>query len=103
MTNNYDELLKALMSGSLPVNDKSEEEEVKELINEYKPYIYTAAKEVFGMLKDIVKQDEFFEMMAKIKKQTYDAYIKVGFTEEQATLFVANNKITYDFSKKDSM
>lgn len=101
MNNSHDDLMKALMNYMLK-DENDVENEVKEIIDEYKPYIYSVCKELMSMLKEVCDHEEFFNVMANIKKKTYDAYIKVGFTEEQATMFVANSMIAYNSLKKNS-
>ena len=42
------------------------------------------------MLKEVVADDELFDLMAQGLKKAHGALIKAGFTEEQATQIVAH-------------
>lgn len=66
---------------------------IPELINEYKPFIYSIGKEIQEIIKDYANNTEFFEINAKIKKQQYDAYINAGFNEDQAISFIINDNL----------
>lgn len=45
--------------------------------------------ELKEMLREMLKEDELFDLGAQLLKKTYDSLIKTGFTEEQATQIVA--------------
>jgi hypothetical protein len=49
--------------------------------------IYEQAKK---MMNEVLADDEFFDLTAKVLKKTYDSLIKNGFTVEQATQIVAH-------------
>lgn len=66
---------------------------VPALVEKYKPAFYSVCNEVHNMLKDYANNTEYFETMAKIKKNIFDAYLSVGFTEDQATAFIINDNI----------
>ena len=46
-------------------------------------------EQLLEMLRKVEKCDELFDITARILKKSYDAMIKAGFTEEQATKIVA--------------
>ncbi len=66
---------------------------IPELVRKYKPTIYSVCNEFHNMLKDYANNTEWFETFAKIKKQQFDAYVNVGFTEEQAIAFIINDNL----------
>lgn len=66
---------------------------VKEQITKYKPVVYVAAKEVLDVMKDYANCQEVFDTMAKVKKNMFDAYVKAGFTEEQAIAFILHDNL----------
>lgn len=66
---------------------------VKEYINKYKPVVYDLAQEVVDVLKDYSNNTEYSAVVAKTKKNMYDAYISVGFTEDQALALTINDNI----------
>ena len=43
--------------------------------------------------KDYSENTEYPAICAKIKKNTYDAYVNVGFTEDQALALMINDNI----------
>lgn len=66
---------------------------IPELINKYKPIIYSIGEEIHNILKDYADNTEYFKTSAKIKKQIFDAYIEAGFNEDQAIAFMINDNI----------
>lgn len=66
---------------------------VPELVKEYKSTFYVLGKEVLNIINDYADNTEFFNAMAKIKKQMYDAYINIGFTKEEAIAFIINDNL----------
>ena len=66
---------------------------IPELVKKYKPIIYSVCNELHSMVKDYANNTEWFETIAKIKKQQFDAYVNVGFTEEQAIAFIINDNL----------
>ena len=66
---------------------------IKEYINEYKPLVYGIAQEVVEVYKDYANNTEYPQTMAKVKKNMYDAYVGVGFTEDQALALMLNDNI----------
>lgn len=66
---------------------------IPELVNKYKPTIYTICNEVHNMMKDYSNNTEYFKTCAKIKKQFFDAYVDAGFSEDQAIAFMINDNL----------
>ena len=66
---------------------------ISELVNKYKPIIYSIGEEIHNILKDYADNTEYFKTNAKIKKQIFDAYIDAGFNENQAMAFMINDNI----------
>lgn len=66
---------------------------IKEYINKYKPIVYNLAQEVVEVYKDYSNNTEYPAIVAKTKKNMYDAYISVGFTEDQALALMINDNI----------
>lgn len=66
---------------------------IPELVNKYKPIIYTVCNEFHNMMKDYANNTEYFETCAKIKKQQFDAYVNAGFNEDQAIAFIINDNL----------
>lgn len=79
---NYNDILTSMM----PLINSPEEMAsfVSEFVTIFKPAMYTAGKELLNILKDFSNQTEYFDTIAKIKKQYFDSYVGAGFTEEQA-------------------
>ena len=66
---------------------------IKEYINKYKPMVYDLAQEVVEIYKDYSNNTEYPTVLAKTKKNMYDAYVSVGFTEDQALALMINDNI----------
>ncbi len=66
---------------------------VKEYINKYKPMVYDLAHEVVEVYKDYSNNTEYPAVVAKTKKNMYDAYVSAGFTEDQALALMINDNI----------
>lgn len=66
---------------------------IKKYINSYKPMVYELAQEVVEVYKDYSNNTEYPAIVAKTKKNMYDAYIAVGFTEDQALALMINDNI----------
>ena len=85
---NMDKILELLMSKPeilVPV--------IKEYINKYKPMVYDLAQEAVEIYKDYSNNTEYPTVVAKTKKNMYDAYVSVGFTEDQALALMINDNI----------
>ena len=66
---------------------------IPSLVEQYNPTIYAICNEVHNMMKDYANNTEYFETNAKIKKQQFDAYVKAGFSEDQAIAFMINDNL----------
>ena len=66
---------------------------IPSLVEQYKPTIYAICNEVHNMMKDYANNTEYFETNAKIKKQQFGAYVKAGFSEDQAIAFMINDNL----------
>ena len=66
---------------------------IKGYINKYKPMVYDLAQEVVEIYKDYSNNTEYPTVVAKTKKNMYDAYVSVGFTEDQALALMINDNI----------
>lgn len=65
----------------------------REYINKYKPVIYGLAQEIVEVYKDYSNNTEYPAIVAKTKKNMYDAYVSVGFTEDQALALMINDNL----------
>ena len=66
---------------------------IPELVNKYKPTIYSVCNEFHNIMKDYADNTGYFETCAKIKKQQFDAYVNAGFNEDQAIAFMINDNL----------
>lgn len=66
---------------------------VKTYIEKYKPMVYELAQEVVEIYKDYSNNTEYPAIIAKTKKNLYDAYVKAGFTGDQALALMINDNI----------
>lgn len=74
---------------------------IKSTIEKYKPSVYEILGELFSLYKDYVNNDEVFATEALCKKKLFDAYVGVGFTEDQAMSLMINENIAKEKIKKD--
>ncbi len=66
---------------------------LKEYIEKYKPMAYSIAQEVVEVYKDYSSNTDYPAVVAKTKKNMYDAYVGAGFTEDQALALMINDNI----------
>lgn len=55
--------------------------------------VYSLAQEVVEVYKDYSNNTDYPAVVAKTKKNMYDAYVDVGFTEDQALGLMINDNI----------
>lgn len=67
-----------------------------DLVSKYKPLLYCICAEIHSMIKDLTNNDEWYATNARNYKQCYDAYMNVGFTEDQAFALVMKDATTYN-------
>ena len=73
--------------------DTSLDDMIKEYINKYKPTVYMVYKEILEIMKDFVKNDDYYKVVAENKRNMYDAYVKTGFSENKAMALVLNDNL----------
>lgn len=83
-----EEILKVLME-----NPESVGVIVKTYITKYKEPMYDILKELMVIAKDYSENAEYPAIQAKTKKNMFDAYVNVGFTEDQALALMINDNI----------
>lgn len=66
---------------------------VKTYITKYKEPVYDVLKEFMIIAKDYSENTEYPAIQAKIKKNMFDAYVNIGFTENQALALMINDNI----------
>lgn len=66
---------------------------LKVLIEKYKPMAYEIGNVFVDIYKDFANNTEYPSVVAKAKKNMYDAYVDVGFTEDQALALMINDNI----------
>lgn len=66
---------------------------LKGMIEKYKPMAYEVADIIMDVYKDFANNAEYPAAVAKAKKNMYDAYLTVGFNEDQALALMINDNI----------
>lgn len=62
-------------------------------IEKYKPAVYEVGKEIVNVARDYANNTEICEIAATKKKNQFDAYVKAGFTEDQAIAFILSDNL----------
>lgn len=83
-----DELLSVLLK-----NPEAALELAKVYIEKYKPAAYGLCGVFLDIYKDYANNTEYVKTTAKIKKNIYDSYLEVGFSEDQALALMINDNI----------
>lgn len=65
----------------------------KTYVEKYKPVVYGVAQELVNVYKDYSENKEYFAVVAKAKKNMYDAYCEAGFNEDQALALMINDNL----------
>ena len=65
----------------------------QEYINKYKPLIYGLLHQFLEIYKDYSLNTEYQETVARIRRNSYKAYLNVGFTEDQALALMLNDNL----------
>jgi len=82
----FNKLIEMVMS-----NPKLAKPMVSELVDQYKPLLYGICEELFDIYKDYANNTEYFATTAIAKKNQFDAYVNVGFSDEQSMSLVLND------------
>lgn len=89
-----DELMKTIMDNPMEVIKTNPEVIpviVKAMMEKYKPIVYECCNELFQVYKDYVNNKEVALVSAQARKNMFDAYLEVGFTEEQAWALITKD------------
>lgn len=65
----------------------------KTYIEKYKKPVYDVLEEAMAIAKDYSENAEYPAIVAKTRKNMFDAYVNVGFTEDQALALMINDNI----------
>ena len=82
----FNKLIEMVMS-----NPKLAKPMVSELVDQYKPLLYGICEELFNIYKDYANNTEYFSTTATARKNQFDAYVNVGFSNEQSMSLVLND------------
>ena len=99
MKYDYSDLLK-ILAESQEETANSIKDEIIGYINEYKPVVIAAAKELFDVYKSYVDNEDVHTYAAKNLMNTYQAYIAAGFTEDQAFILLLDSQVKLDVISK---
>ena len=66
---------------------------LKTMIEKYKPMAYEVANIIEDIYRDYSNNTEHPALVAKVKKNMYNAYVDAGFTEDQAMALMINDNI----------
>lgn len=87
--------------GFLTSNPTVVQELIKSEVEKYKPLVYMVGQELLEIYKDYANNTELFMTTAKARKNQFDAYISVGFSEEQALTLLLNDMVRMKESIKN--
>lgn len=66
---------------------------LKTMIEKYKPMAYEVANIIEDIYRDYSNNTEHPALVARVKKNMYDAYVDAGFTEDQVLALMINDNI----------
>ena len=78
-----EEILKAILNSPEGANTL-----IAELVKQYKPVAYAVLSELFGVYKDWVNNQDYFETEAKFTWNRFKALTNCGFTQDQAMAII---------------
>lgn len=84
-------MLEEMLSGES--EDSSFDDIIKGYIKKYKPTVYMAFDELVKVMKDFVNYEDYYKVVAENKRNMYDAYVKIGFSEDQAMALILNDNL----------
>ena len=88
------------------LNSVFELDSLPETINEYtekaKPLIHAAGKAVLDIYEEVASNDRYPKIRAMSAKKMYDAFVNVGFSDDQALALMINDNIQLMKNIKDS-
>lgn len=82
--------------------DELNPETIKLLADPYKKLIYSGLAYLFNCYKDLLDNDEYFKIKAKMVQKELNAYIEIGLSREEAFQIVLANKSNYYSNLKNS-
>lgn len=68
-------------------------EEIGSYIEKYKPIAYKVLNYFVDIYADYSNNKEWFGLRAKVERNMFDAYVDVGFTEDQAMALLLNDNL----------
>lgn len=84
-------MLEEMLSGES--EDTSFDDIIKGYIKKYKPTVYMAFNELVKVMNDFVNYEDYYKVVAENKRNMYDAYVKIGFSEDQAMALILNDNL----------
>ena len=66
-----------------------------ELVNKYKPAVGNMANQALDIWAEIVADDKHYNLTAEGRWKQYQAYLAVGFNEDQAMELLLNNNAEF--------
>lgn len=85
-------MLEEMLSGG-ESEDTSFDDIIKGYIKKYKPTVYMAFDELVKVMKDFVNYEDYYKVVAENKRNMYDAYVEIGFSEDQAMALILNDNL----------